>query len=222
MSPPTAWTVHEADFLAWTRLRSCLGQTLGTPEPRLLRPADASRAEDRPHSLRACSAGCARRVAALMVRQGLAVPDASRKAWLLPAASATAIEACWNLVPGFHGRWETLWDLRTLEDRWGARSFPALAAAELLAARDAQSHASPLHRPERSDRATAPAPDLRVRTAAAEGWLQEAQGGLRLAALSQDALTLLRLVAGSRVQLPPGSLDRIGRIHAPARHARPG
>jgi hypothetical protein len=208
------WTPHESAFLAWTRLRVALGQALGLPDPRLLRPKDMPAAPERPAALHECSPVCARRVAAVLVHQGLAVPDSADKAWLLPAASATAIEACWNLVPGFHGRWPTLWDLASLESCFGGRPFASAAAASWLARCDAEAAASPQHR-RRRGATPAPAAEERVRTLVAQGWLAESPGGLHLARSAQDALMLLRIVTGARVQLPPGGLDGIGRIRIP-------
>jgi hypothetical protein len=209
-----SWTAHETAFLAWARLRVALGQALGLPDPRVLRPKEFPHAPERPAALQQCSPACARRAAEQLARQGLAVPAPDGKAWLLPATSPTGIEACWNLVPGFHGRWPTLWDLHALEAGFGSRAFTGAAAVAWLARHDAQAASSPQHRRLRS----APPPagaDARLRNLVAEGWLGEAASGLHLARSAQDALTLLRIIAGARVQLPPGGLDSIGRIRVP-------
>lgn len=223
MAAQSHWTPHESSFLAWSRLRVALGLALGLAEPRLLRPDDFPQAPERPAALHACSPLCARRAAEMLTRQGLAVPDEVRKAWLLPAASATSVEACWNLVPGFHGRWPTLWDLQALESCFGSRPFTAANAASWLARCEAEAAASPHHRRQRQH-TPAPQPEVRVRTLVAEGWLGEGPGGgLFLTRSAQDALTLLRIVTGARVQLPPGGLDRIGRIRVPRQAgAKPG
>jgi hypothetical protein len=158
---------------------------------------------------------CIRRGADLLTRQGLATPNAAGKTWLLPAASATSIEACWNLVPGFHGRWPTLWDLHTLESVLGQR-FTQAAAKSCLDRHDAEAAESPTHRWRRPNLPPAD-PEVRVRTLVAEGWLMNLPSGLHVARSTQDALTLLRIIVGARVQLPPGGLDSIGRIRVPRR-----
>jgi hypothetical protein len=216
------WTPHEAAFLGWSRLRVALGLALGLAEPRLLRPKEFPQASERPPALHDCSSHCARKVADLLVRQGLAVPHEPTGGWLLPAPSATSVEACWNLVPGFHGRWPELWDLQSLESCFGSRGFTPPNAASWLARCESEAAASPCHRRQRVA-VPIPPPEVRVRTLVAEGWLSETPGGLHLTRSAQDALTLLRIIVGARVQLPPGGLDRIGRIRVPQQAgAKPG
>lgn len=145
------------------------------------------------------------RVAPLLEQQGLAIAWGS--GWRVPAPHATAVDACWKLIPAFHGRWSTLWDLRTLEESLPSR-FGESQAITALQARSTACHASRLHR---SNRSRTDSPAQRVHALRVQGWL-DLKGPLELNGKARDALMLFRLAIGARMALPPGSLDRIGGL----------
>jgi hypothetical protein len=214
------WTAHEAEVLAWLRLRAALGQALGVPQPRRVAGPDAASAPERPPSLASCAPTCLRRVAPLLQRQGL-LSEAGRDAWTIPAPPPTGVEACWNLIPGFHGRWGSLWDLRTLDEQCGARPFGAASGELALRSHDGRVAGSRTHRRNRRPAGPpAPPPGERLRGLEAEGWLMRSPEGLRLSGPAQDAVMLLRLVLGARFHVPPEALERLGKLRPPPRPKR--
>lgn len=206
------WTKHEAEAVAWLRLRSATGTALGVPHLLQCTSMDLTSGQDLPVTLRRCSRSCLARLAPPLMERGVLYAQKDRTSWRIAAAPSSAVEACWNLVPAFHGRWGTLWDLACLEEGWGTASFLA-TAAEARLQREAET-TSELHRPRHEP------PELagpRFRALAAEGWLERDAGAWRLAPVSQDSLTLLRLATGPAFGLAPRTLDRIGRIRPPQR-----
>lgn len=190
------WTTHENALLQWLRLRPTLAECLGLPEPLRLHPNDIEKGPERPPELAACSSHCLVRAAPLFEAQGLLAPW--HGTWRLPAPHATAIDACWKLIPAFHGRWGNLWDLRSLEEALPMR-FEAAQAIAALQARSAACHGSRLHHGTHRD---AENHAERFRALCAEGWLNSG-GPLSLTPTARDALMLFRLVTGPRVALPP-------------------